>query len=60
MFLLAGFYCNGRPIARIFHGGGGVYIKNRDQLINVGMAGHTIAEDTRLLGRSGAFLPRKF
>ena len=41
-------------------GEGGVYIKNRDQLINVGMARHAIAEDTRLLGRSGAFLPGKF
>ena len=41
-------------------GEGGVYIKNRDQLINVEMAGHAIAEDTRLLGRSGAFLPGKF
>ena len=31
-------------------GGGRAYLKNRDQIINVGMIGHESAEDTRLSG----------
>ena len=35
-------------------------LKNRDQIINVGMVGHASAEDTRVLGGSGGILPRKY
>ena len=39
---------------------GGAYLKNWDQLINVGMIGHADVEDIRLLGGggSGGMLPR--
>ena len=40
-------------------GGGRAYLKNRDQIINVGMIGHESAEDTRLSGGSGGMLPRE-
>ena len=40
-------------------GGGGAYLKNRDQIINVGMIGHESAEDIKFLGGSGGMLRRK-
>ena len=41
-----------RPVTRIFHGGV-TYLKNRDQIITVGIIGHASAEDTKLLGGGG-------
>ena len=42
-------------------GGGGeiAYLKNRNQIINVGMIGHASDEATWLLGGSKGMLPRK-
>ena len=42
-----------RPVTRIFHGGV-AYLKNRDQIITVGIIGHASAEDTKLLGGGGS------
>ena len=41
-----------RPVTRNFHGGV-AYLKNRDQIITVGIIGHASAEDTKLLGGGG-------
>ena len=53
-----------RPVARIFHGGGGgggggagAHLKNRDQIINVGMAGRASAEDTKVSTGLGGIAP---
>ena len=52
--------CKCRPLARAFReGGGGAYLKNRDQIISVGMIGHASSKDTRVLGGSGGMLPGK-
>ena len=40
-------------------GGCGAYLKNRDQIDNVGMIGHASSEDTWVLGESGGMLPQK-
>ena len=34
-------------------GKGGAYLKNRNQIINVGMIGHASSEDERVLGGPG-------
>ena len=36
---------------------GSAYVKNPDQIINVGMIGHANSEDTGILGGSGSMLP---
>ena len=41
-------------------GGGCMYLKKQDQIINVGMTGHASAKDTKLLGGQGVCSPRKF
>ena len=38
---------------------GGAHLKNRDQIINVGMAGRASAEDTKVSMGLGGLLPRK-
>ena len=48
---------NAGPWQRFFMGD--AYLKNRDQIINVGVIGHGHAEDTKLLGGSGGMLPWK-
>ena len=39
---------------------GGAYLKNRDQIINVGRIGHASSKDARLLGKSGHASPEIF
>ena len=39
---------------------GGAYLKNRDQIINVGMIGHASTEDTMALGGRGHAFSEKF
>ena len=50
-----------RPVARIFHGD--AYLKNRDQIINIGMIGHASTKDIGVWGEGegdpGACSPRK-
>ena len=36
-----------RPVARIFRGEGGAYVKNQDQIFNVGMIRYASSEDTQ-------------
>ena len=35
-----------RPVARIICGGGGAYLNNRDQVINIGMIHYASSEDS--------------
>ena len=44
-----GWYIKNRPVVRNFYGGrgGGAYLKNRDQIINVWIIRHGTSEVTR-------------